>query len=77
MHIICAYVYNWRAGSNQPSRTTGTNFLFIYLLASEASLPSRTNGAIFLYICYIYIYIYISNFRVHGLRGYPVFADNL
>ena len=20
---------------------------------------------------------YISNFRAHGLRGYPVFADNL
>ena len=48
------------------------------ILASEASLPSRTTGTIFLYI-YIYVCIeeYISNFRAHGLRGYPVFADNL
>ena len=62
-----------------------------YLLASEASLPSRTNGTIFLYVynwrakrAYLvvrmarFFYIYnISNFRAHGLRGYPVFADNL
>ena len=25
------YIYNWRAGASQPSRTTGAIFLYIYI----------------------------------------------
>ena len=52
------YIYNWRAGANQPSRTTGTIFLYIYymfLCRAGGSQPSRTTGTIFLYyIIYMY-----------------------
>ena len=30
--------YNWRAGASQPSRTTGTIFLFIYIILSLSTV---------------------------------------
>ena len=43
---ICPRMHNWREGASQPSRTTGTIFLYMYILdeclilvASSANLP--------------------------------------
>ena len=42
---------NWRAGASQPSRTTGTIFLYIYILEEcLAFLASGSDPTIQLYI---------------------------
>ena len=66
-------VYYLASEASLPSRLNGTIFLFIIGERERANLVVRL--ARFFYI--LYIYIYISNFRAHGHRGYPLFADTL
>ena len=68
VHIGTFYESLLESEASLPSCTNGTIFLLSW--RAGVSQPSRTTGTIFLYI-------YISNFRAHGHRGYPLFADTL
>ena len=48
---------NWRAGASQPSRTTGTNFLYIYLFiifGRTGSADIRCLRTHYIHAVYIY-----------------------
>ena len=54
LHVVVRY--NWRAGASQPSRTTGTIFLYIYIIFGRTGTADiRCLRTHYIHVVYIYV----------------------